>query len=135
VEPGSPGDAWDVDRTIVRFPDPAVEIVDERFRALVVWQGVVERLWTGGRWLEGPVWFGDGRYLLFSDIPSDRMMCWSEVTGEVTVHRQPSRNSNGNTRDLQGRLVPGRRRRHPGLGAGQGAVGRDRGTPLPGLLR
>ena len=102
---GPPGDAWDVDRTIVRFPDPAVEIVDERFRALVVWQGVVERLWTGGRWLEGPVWFGDGRYLLFSDIPNDRMMCWSEVTGEVTVHRHPSRNSNGNTRDLQGRLV------------------------------
>ncbi len=58
--------AWENDRSIVRFPDPAVEVVDERFRSLVVWQEVVDRLWTGGRWLEGPVWFGDGRYLLFS---------------------------------------------------------------------
>jgi gluconolactonase len=102
----TPGaDAWDTDRTIVRFPDPAIEIVDERFRSLVVEHEVVDRLWTGGRWLEGPVWFGDGRYLLFSDIPNDRMMCWSEITGQVTVFRQPSNNSNGNTRDLQGRLV------------------------------
>ena len=77
--------AWENDRTIVRFPDPAVEVVDERFRSLVVWQEVVERLWTGGRWLEGPVWFGDGRYLLFSDIPNNRMLCWSEVTGDVTA--------------------------------------------------
>ncbi len=97
--------AWDADRTIVRFPDPAIEIVDARFRSLVVEHEVVDRLWTGGRWLEGPVWFGDGRYLLFSDIPNNRMMCWSEVTGQVTVFRQPSNNSNGNTRDLQGRLV------------------------------
>ena len=97
--------AWDTDRTIIRFPDPSIEIVDERFRAMIVWQDVVERLWTGGRWLEGPVWFGDGRYLLFSDIPNNRMMRWDESTGEVTVFRQPSENSNGNTRDRQGRLV------------------------------
>jgi gluconolactonase len=96
---------WAADRTIVRFPDPAVEIVDDRFRPLVVGHEVVERLWTGGRWLEGPVWFGDGRYLLFSDIPNDRMLCWSEVTGEVTEFRRPSDNSNGNTRDRQGRLI------------------------------
>src|SRR3954453_107151 len=97
--------AWDSDRMIVRFPDPSVEIVDERFRSLIVWQEVVERLWTGGRWLEGPVWFGDGRYLLFSDIPNNRMMSWDESTGEVTVFRRPSNYSNGNTRDRQGRLV------------------------------
>jgi gluconolactonase len=97
--------AWDADRTVVRFPDPAVEIVDERFRSLIVGHEVVERLWTGGRWLEGPVWFGDGRFLLFSDIPNNRMLCWSEATGAVTVFRQPSNNSNGNTRDRQGRLV------------------------------
>ena len=99
------GNAWEADRTIVRFPDPAIEIVDERFRPLIVGHEVVERLWTGGRWLEGPVWFGDGRYLLFSDIPNDRMLRWSEATGEVTGFRQPSGNSNGNTRDRQGRLV------------------------------
>jgi len=97
--------AWDVDRAILRLPDPAVEIVDERFRPLVVWQEVVERLWTGGRWLEGPVWFGDGRYLLFSDIPNNRMLRWDESTGAVSVFREPSNNSNGNTRDRQGRLV------------------------------
>jgi gluconolactonase len=97
--------AWDTDRTIIRFPDPSIEIVDERFRPMIVWQEVVERLWTGGRWLEGPVWFGDGRYLLFSDIPNNRMLRWDEITGEVTVFRQPSQHSNGNTRDRQGRLV------------------------------
>ena len=97
--------AWDSDRTIIRFPDPAIEVVDDRFSALVVKAEIVERLWTGGRWLEGPVWFGDGRFLLFSDIPNNRMMRWSEETGEVTVFRQPSNNSNGNTRDRQGRLI------------------------------
>ena len=97
--------AWEGDRSKVRYPDPAIEILDERFRSLVVNNDAIERLWTGGRWLEGPVWFGDGRYLLFSDIPNNRLLCWSEVTGEVTVFRQPSNNSNGNTRDRQGRLV------------------------------
>ena len=97
--------AWEGDRAKIRYPDPAVEILDERFRLLVVTNDAIEQLWTGGRWLEGPVWFGDGRYLLFSDIPNNRMLCWSEVTGEVTVFRQPSNNSNGNTRDRQGRLV------------------------------
>jgi gluconolactonase len=106
MSPSTPGtDAWDRDRTIVRFPDPAVECVDPRFKDLTVDAEIVERLWTGGRWLEGPVWFGDGRYLLFSDIPNNRMMRWSEETGEVTTFRQPSNNSNGNTRDRQGRLV------------------------------
>jgi gluconolactonase len=97
--------AWETDRTVVRYPDPAIEIVDERFRPLVVWNDIVERLWTGGRWLEGPVWFGDHRALLFSDIPNDRLLRWDEATGAVTVLRQPSHHSNGNTRDRQGRLV------------------------------
>jgi gluconolactonase len=94
-----------VDRTIVRFPDPAVEIVDPRFAGLVVGHEVVERLWTGGRWLEGPVWFGDGRYLLFSDIPNNRILRWDERTGRVEPFREPADNANGNTRDLVGRLV------------------------------
>ena len=98
-------DAWQADRTIVRYPDPAIEIVDERFRALTVWNDIVERLWTGGRWLEGPVWFGDHRCLLFSDIPNDRMLRWDERSGAVSVFRQPAQHSNGNTRDRQGRLV------------------------------
>jgi gluconolactonase len=106
MQPSASGaSAWEIDRTILRFPDPAIEVVDERFRRLVVRQEVVERLWTGGRWLEGPVWFGDGRFLVFSDIPNNRMLRWTEETGQVTVFRQPSNYSNGNTRDRQGRLI------------------------------
>jgi gluconolactonase len=106
MQPSASGaSAWEIDRTILRFPDPAIEVVDERFRRLVVKHEVVERLWTGGRWLEGPVWFGDGRFLVFSDIPNNRMLRWTEETGQVTVFRQPSNHSNGNTRDRQGRLI------------------------------
>lgn len=97
--------AWDQDRTIIRFPDPAIETIDPRFAQYRVGQAVVERLWTGGSWTEGPVWFGDGRFLLFSDIPNDRILRWSEETGAVTVFRAPANYSNGNTRDRQGRLV------------------------------
>jgi gluconolactonase len=65
----------------------------------------VERLYTGCRWSEGPVYFGDGRYVLWSDIPNDRILKWDEETGAVSVFRKTSYNANGNTRDRQGRLV------------------------------
>src|SRR5438445_3070618 len=65
----------------------------------------VERLATGCRFTEGPVWFGDGRYLLWSDIPNDRILKWEEETGAVSVFRRPSHYANGNTRDRQGRLI------------------------------
>jgi gluconolactonase len=65
----------------------------------------VERLATGFRWAEGPVWFGDARCLLWSDIPNNRIMRFDEETGGVTVFRKPSDFANGNTRDRQGRLV------------------------------
>ena len=58
-----------------------------------------------GRWLEGPAWFGDGRYLLFSDIPNNRILKWEEETGAISVFRKPSNNTNGNTRDREGRLL------------------------------
>ena len=89
----------------VVYPDPAVEIVDPRFAKYVVGNAAVERLYTGARWAEGPIWFGDGRFLLFSDIPNNRMLRWSEDTGEVSVFRSPSNYSNGNFRDRQGRLL------------------------------
>ena len=89
----------------IRYPDPAIEVLDPRFRQYVLGSAAVERLWTGARWTEGPAWFGDGRYLVFSDIPNDRMLRWTEETGAVTVYRAPSHNANGNTRDRQGRLV------------------------------
>ena len=93
------------DQGIVRYPDPAVEVVDPRFLAYRVGNTAVERLYTGTRWAEGPVWFGDSRSLVFSDIPNNRMLRYDEVTNEVTLFRYPSSYSNGNTRDLQGRLI------------------------------
>jgi gluconolactonase len=96
-------DRWG--RDVVRYPDPAIETLDERFKQYKIGNAAVERLWTGGRWTEGPVWFGDGRYLLFSDIPNNRILRWSEDTGQVSVFRYPSNNSNGHTRDRQGRLI------------------------------
>jgi gluconolactonase len=92
-------------QTTVVYPDPAVEIVDPSFTKYKVPNAAVERLYTGTRWAEGPVWFGDGRYLLFSDIPSNRILRWLEETGEVSVFRNPSNYSNGNYRDRQGRLL------------------------------
>jgi gluconolactonase len=65
----------------------------------------LEKLYTGTRWAEGPVYFADGRYLVFSDIPNNRMLRWEEETGQVSLFRYPSNFSNGNTRDRQGRLV------------------------------
>jgi len=92
-------------KTPILYPDPAVEVVDPRFAKYKVGNAAVERLYTGTRWAEGPVWFGDGRYLLFSDIPNNRMLRWLEDTGEVSVFRSPSNYSNGNFRDRQGRLL------------------------------
>ena len=92
-------------QTPIAYPDPAVEIVDPRFAKYKVGNAAVECLYTGTRWAEGPVWFGDGGYLLFSDIPNNRMLRWLEDTGEVSVFRHPSNYSNGNTRDKQGRLL------------------------------
>jgi gluconolactonase len=92
-------------KSLVAYPDPAVEVIDPRFAKYKVANAAVERLYTGTRWAEGPVWFADGRYLLFSDIPNNRMLRWLEETGEVSIFRSPSNYSNGNHRDRQGRLL------------------------------
>jgi gluconolactonase len=89
----------------VRYPDPSIESLDPRFDKYIQGNAAVERLWTGARWAEGPVWFGDGRYLLFSDIPNNRVMRWTEETGLVSVFQSPANNVNGHTRDRQGRLI------------------------------
>ncbi|MDB5788984.1 SMP-30/gluconolactonase/LRE family protein [Caballeronia mineralivorans] len=88
-----------------RYPDPAVRVLDPRFNALRVGMASVECLYQGARWSEGPVWFGDSRTLVWSDIPNNRMLRWDEETGEVRTFRKPSNNANGNTRDREGRLV------------------------------
>ena len=88
-----------------RYPDPLVQIVEPSFAKYRLALAKVERIATGMRWSEGPVWFGDGRYLLWSDIPNNRMMKWEEETGAVSVFRKPSNFANGNTRDRLGRLI------------------------------
>ncbi|HEX4327641.1 MAG TPA: SMP-30/gluconolactonase/LRE family protein [Burkholderiales bacterium] len=88
-----------------RYPDPSIEVLDPSFAQYRVFSAAVERLATGFRWCEGPVWVGDGRYLLWSDIPNDRIMKWEEETGAVSEFRKPSNFANGNTRDRQGRLI------------------------------
>jgi gluconolactonase len=84
---------------------PYFEALDEQFSSYIIPVCHLETLHTGMRWAEGPVYFADGRYLIFSDIPNNRMLRWEEETGSVSVFRYPSGFSNGNTRDRQGRLV------------------------------
>src|SRR4030095_2218084 len=79
--------------------------IDPRFRKLALPYVHAEKLYTGCRWAEGPAWFAAGRYLVWSDIPNDRILRWDETDGSVSVFRQPSLNSNGNTVDREGRLV------------------------------
>jgi gluconolactonase len=104
VNPKGAAKDWSLPK-LARYPDPAVEVIDPRFAKYEMNNAAIERLYTGARWAEGPVWFGDGRYLVFSDIPNNRMLRWVEESGEVSVFRSPSNYSNGNTRDRQGRLV------------------------------
>lgn len=90
----------------VRYPDPAVRALDPSFSKYIVFFAAVEQLYTGGmRYTEGPVYFGDGRFLLWTDIPNNRIMKWEESTGTVSVFREPANYANGLIRDRQGRLV------------------------------
>ncbi len=88
-----------------RVPDPAVKILDPSFDKHKLPLASVERLSQGYSWAEGPVYFGDARCLLWSDIPNNRIMRWDEETGATSIYRKPSNYANGNTRDRQGRLV------------------------------
>ena len=93
------------DQRIVRYPDPWIEVVEQKFSEYLVDMASVERIHLGTRWAEGPVWFGDGRYLLWSDIPNNKILRWTQETGVVSVFRDQSYGANGNSRDLQGRLL------------------------------
>jgi gluconolactonase len=87
------------------FSDPDVLTVDPAFGALIQGNTTIRRLWTGALWVEGPAWNGQGRYLLWSDIPNNRQYRWLEDDGHVSVFRSPSNYSNGNTFDPQGRQI------------------------------
>jgi gluconolactonase len=88
-----------------RYPDPSVQILDPSFTKYRIYSSTIEQLGSGMRWAEGPVWFGDGRYLLVSDIPNNRIMRYDEATGAWGVFRSPSNFANGMARDRQGRLL------------------------------
>lgn len=87
------------------FWDPDIIAVDPSFHGLAQPNAAIKRLWTGAGWAEGPAWNAEGRYLIFSDIPNNRLMRWIEDDGRVTVFRMPSNYSNGNTFDFQGRQI------------------------------
>jgi gluconolactonase len=89
----------------VYFTDPDVITIDPVFNGLRQVNAPIQRLWTGALWSEGPAWSGQGRYLVWSDIPNNRQLRWSEDDGRVSVFRMPSNNSNGNTFDFQGRQL------------------------------
>ncbi|WP_406856911.1 SMP-30/gluconolactonase/LRE family protein [Alsobacter sp. KACC 23698] len=85
--------------------DPPYEVLDPRAKGLFNKTAKLERLYDGCRWAEGPAYFPAGRYLVWSDIPNNRMMRYDETDGSVSVFREPSNNTNGHTVDRQGRLV------------------------------
>jgi len=85
--------------------EPVQQSYDARFNGLVNPNARLDRLYTGCRWAEGPAYFAAGRYLIWSDIPNDRIMRFDETDGSVSVFRSPAGNTNGHTVDRQGRLV------------------------------
>ncbi len=87
------------------FTDPDILTIDPAFNGLIQANTPIKRLWTGALWAEGPAWSGQGRYLVWSDIPTNRQLRWIEDDERVTVFRSPSNNSNGNTFDFQGRQL------------------------------
>jgi gluconolactonase len=89
----------------IQYPDPDIIALDNRFRRYIVGNTVIRRLHFGTLWAEGPAWNGVGRYLVWSDIPNNVQMRWIEEDGRVTVFRNPSGYSNGNTFDFEGRQL------------------------------
>jgi gluconolactonase len=89
----------------VQYPDPDIIALDNRFRKYMVGNTVIKRAYTGTLWSEGPAWNGVGRYLVWSDIPNNRQMRWTEENGHVSVFHNPSGYSNGNTFDFEGRQL------------------------------
>ena len=89
----------------IRYPDPDIVVLDQRFAKIKLGNTAIQRLHIGTLWAEGPAWNGVGRYLLWSDIPNDVQLRWLEDDGHVSRFRHPSGNSNGNTFDWQGRQI------------------------------
>jgi gluconolactonase len=89
----------------VRYPDPDIVTLDQRFRKYAIGNTPIKRLHTGMLWAEGCAWSGVGKYLVWSDIPNDVQLRWLEENGHVSIMRHPAGNSNGNTFDFEGRQI------------------------------
>ena len=89
----------------VRYPDPDIVVLDQRFAKYKVGNTPIQRLYVGTLWAEGCAWSGAGRYLVWSDIPNDRQLRWMEEDGHISVFRSPAGHSNGNTFDWEGRQI------------------------------
>ncbi len=87
------------------YPDADILVLDKKFEQYKIGNTAIERLWTGGLWVEGPAWCAAGRYLVWSDIPNNRQMRRLEDDGHVSAFRFPSNNANGSTYDFEGRLL------------------------------
>jgi gluconolactonase len=88
-----------------RYPDPDVVVLDKTFAKYKIGNTPIQRLHTGTLWAEGCAWNGQGKYLVWSDIPNDRQLRWLEEDGHVTTFRKPAHYSNGNTFDYEGRQL------------------------------
>src|SRR5205823_13558084 len=100
---GGGGSRWDTGAAPIRYPDPNIKILDPRFAKYTLPMAAIERIAGGCRFTEGPVWFGAGRYLLFRDLPTDRLLKSEDATGAVSVFRHPSNYANRNQRERIGR--------------------------------
>lgn len=94
-----------VDAPLGPVDGPVFDILNPAFADCVVSDAIVERIWTGGRWAEGPAWLAQRGLLVWSDIPGDRIWSFEPATGTVSTFRHPAQSPNGNTIDRQGRLV------------------------------
>ncbi len=88
-----------------RYPDPAIVSITPDFDRYRLPLAKIERLATGFRWCEGPVWIGEFHSLVWSDVPGNVQYCWDEQSNSTRIFRSPSSNANGNTRDRNGRLI------------------------------
>lgn len=89
----------------VRYPDPDIVALDKRFEKYKIGNTPIQRLCTGMLWAEGPAWSGEGKYVVWSDIPNNRQMRWIDDDGHVSTFRKPAGYSNGNTFDFEGRQI------------------------------
>jgi gluconolactonase len=104
ISPVPTARTWAAGET-VQYPDPDIIALDRRFGRYIINNTSMKRLYTGTLWSEGPAWNGVGKYMVWSDIPNNVQMRWIEDDNRVTVFRNPSGFSNGNTFDFEGRQL------------------------------